>query len=123
MNKTQQDLCPGGCGFPRYPGEFGDVYVCPLCGYLSECMEDGWQEPNAEDRAKMMASPAVIDAIMMARAYSEHRIRDRDRLRSELIKWMIEVADATATVDEAADQVATALQDIGFHTHPSTEDQ
>jgi uncharacterized Zn finger protein (UPF0148 family) len=122
MIETEYTTCTG-CGAPHATGEDGEIAVCMVCGHLAVWIDGTWCEPEPEHRARLLAMPEVIDAIVSGTAVAEHREQDKRRVTAMATPWLLLLAENRVTVDEAARGIAEALHDKGFHTHPGQVDR
>lgn len=130
MSRNYALMCPG-CGRgigpasdeadPTSTPPDGAVLACTKCLAIYLYDEGTWREPTKSERALIMTDERMVKMMNFQQEIALWQDGDRDRIRACVMPFLLALAASQTTVDVAAGQMADALIDADFHTHPSEE--
>lgn len=130
MSKNYALICPG-CGRgigpaneenePRPTPPEGAVLACTKCLTIYLYDEGAWREPTKSERALIMTDERMVRMMNFQQEIALWQDGDRGRIRDCVTPFLLALASHATTVDVAAAEIADALVEADFHTHPSEE--
>jgi hypothetical protein len=98
------------------------VSVCLHCGFLGVWSGQGWDAPDPQTRARLLRSPAIVDALAFSRELAEQRARDHVALHATIEATLTYLAQHNVHASAVPGALVEAILDEGFHRHLSDDD-